>query len=69
MCVMRQRSLTSHPTDAAALAFARRWECVAFVRAAGTPFRARIFTCSRSYICNAINAGINVHVLADHSAE
>ncbi len=67
--VMKQKSFTNHADSQKAMDFASRYECCAFVMVAGTPAKMRAFTCTRSWVCDAINAGRDIFVLSDCTRE
>ncbi len=57
--IMKQRALWNHVSAERAIAKAREFGMCAFRRG------GRHFTCTRSYVCDCINTGQDIDVLAD----
>lgn len=60
---LRRRSLMGHESERAARNWAKKLGNVAFVR------DGRFLTCTRSYVCDCINAEQILDVLCDHDAD
>lgn len=59
----KQKALVHHPGKEAAIAWSEQYQNVAFMR------YGRYYTCTRSYVCDLINGGHPIKVLADHETD
>ncbi len=60
---MNRRALAGYKSKEEAVAAAERLGNVAFVR------KGKLLTCTRTYVCECINAGQQIEVLADHDSD